>query len=70
MTKKRTATRSVESRVCMICGKPSEGSICEPCKSNVQGEVAHRKQEMEKQVRIGSEIEKNKAVKEKRKGSK
>lgn len=29
-------------RVCMICGKPSAESICEPCKSKVQGENQHK----------------------------
>lgn len=25
-------------RVCMLCGKPSKESICQQCKSKVQGE--------------------------------
>lgn len=29
--------------VCMICGKPSKESICEACKSKVQGEAFHKK---------------------------
>ena len=54
---------SEKQKKCMLCGKPSPESICESCKSNVQGEAAHKKQKMEKQVRVGSEIEKDKIVK-------
>ncbi|MGB2692207.1 MAG: hypothetical protein WBB48_06770 [Thermodesulfobacteriota bacterium] len=52
-----------KKKVCMLCGKPSEESICESCKSNVQGEATNQKQKMEKQVKVGSEIEKDKIVK-------
>ncbi|MEM7007861.1 MAG: hypothetical protein AAF462_01870 [Thermodesulfobacteriota bacterium] len=52
-----------KQKVCMLCGKPSEDSICDECKSNVQGEAAHRKQKIEKQVKVGSEVEKDKIVK-------
>ena len=54
---------SEKQKKCMLCGMPSEESICESCKSNVQGEAAHKKQKMEKQVKVGSEIEKDKIVK-------
>lgn len=47
----------------MLCGKPSEDSICESCKSNVQGEAAHKKQKVEKKIKVGSEVEKDKIVK-------
>jgi len=52
-----------KKKVCMLCGKPSGESICESCKSKVQGEAAHNKQKMEKQVKVGSEVEKDKIVK-------
>ena len=52
-----------KQKKCMLCGMPSEESICESCKSNVQGEAAHRKQKMEKQVKVGSDVEKDKIVK-------
>jgi hypothetical protein len=32
----------------MLCGKPSKESICEPCKSKVQGETLHKKSEIDK----------------------
>ncbi|MCK5391411.1 MAG: hypothetical protein KAJ31_03210 [Deltaproteobacteria bacterium] len=52
-----------KKKVCMLCGKPSEQSICETCKSNVQGEASHNKQKIEKQVKVGSEVEKDRIVK-------
>ena len=52
-----------KQKKCMLCGMPSEESICENCKSNVQGEAAHKKQKMEKQLKVGSEVEKDKIVK-------
>ena len=53
-----------KKRGCMICGRPSEVSICESCKASVQGEVLERKQRVEKEVRVGqeAEIEKRKNV--------
>jgi len=50
-------------KVCMLCGKPSEESICETCKNNVQGEALKKKKQMEKGVSVGSEVEKDKVVK-------
>ena len=46
-----------KKRVCMICGRPSEISICESCKAHVQGEVLEKKQRVEKEVRVGQEAE-------------
>lgn len=54
---------SEKKKVCMICGKPSVSSICDECKSKVQGEAAGEKQKAEKQVQIGSEVEKDRIVK-------
>jgi len=39
---------SERKKVCMLCGKPSEESICETCKNNVQGEALKKKKHMEK----------------------
>lgn len=50
-------------KVCMLCGKPSEESICETCKNKVQGEALKKKKQMGKGVSIGSEVEKDKVVK-------
>ncbi len=56
---------SDKKKVCMVCGKPSEVSICDTCKAQIQGEALDKKQEVEKKVRVGPEIEKDKAVKHK-----
>lgn len=52
-----------KKKVCMICGMPSESSICESCKAGIQGEAAEKKIKVEKQVMIGSEVEKDRIVK-------
>lgn len=52
-----------KKKVCMLCGKPSEVSICESCKAQVQGEAAEKKIKVEKKVMVGSEVEKDKIVK-------
>ena len=54
---------SEKRRVCMICGKPSEVSICDSCRAQVQGEAIGKKQKIERQVRIGPETEKEKKKK-------
>ncbi len=54
---------SEKQKKCMLCGMPSEESICESCKSNVQGEATHMKQKMEKQVKSGSEADIDKIIK-------
>lgn len=37
---------------CLICGKPSETSICEPCSIKVQGEAVDKKQKVEKKGKV------------------
>lgn len=37
-----------QRQVCMMCGKPSKETICEVCKTKVQGELLHKKLETEK----------------------
>jgi hypothetical protein len=54
---------SGKKKVCMICGKPSEASICDECKAKIQGEAAGEKQKIEKQVKVGAEVEKDKIAK-------
>ena len=49
--------------LCMVCAKPSEASICDSCKSQIQGEAADKKQKIEKSVRVGSEVEKDRRIK-------
>ncbi len=49
-----------KKRVCMICGKPSEVSICDPCKAKIQGEAVDKKQKIEREVRIEPKVEKEK----------
>lgn len=60
---------SEKQKKCMLCGIPSEDSICDACKNNVQGEAAHKKQKMEKQAKSGSEVEADKMVKKQMKKS-
>ena len=51
--------------LCMVCAKPSETSICESCKAQIQGEASDKKQKIEKKVQVGSEVIKDRASKEK-----
>jgi hypothetical protein len=51
---------SEKRRVCMVCGKPSEVSICDTCKARIQGEAIDKKQKIEREVRIDPEVEKEK----------
>ncbi len=53
----------VKKKVCMVCGKPSEASICDSCKDQIQGEALDKKQTIEREVRIAPEIEKEKKKK-------
>jgi hypothetical protein len=57
---------SERKKVCMICGKPSEVSICDACKAQIQGEALDKKRKIEKQVRVGPEVEKEKIIKHKK----
>jgi len=49
-----------KKKVCMVCGKPSEASICDSCKAQIRGEALDEKQKIEKEVRIGSDMVKEK----------
>jgi hypothetical protein len=57
---------SEKKKVCMICGKPSDVSICDTCKAQIQGEALDKKQKIDKEVRIGEEIEKERIIKHKK----
>jgi predicted amidophosphoribosyltransferase len=41
-------------RFCSVCGEPSPEIICERCKAKIQGEAAHKKQQIEKEGRTDS----------------
>ena len=51
---------SEKTKRCMVCGKPSEETICETCKANIQGESLDKKMRVEKKVQVGEEILKKK----------
>lgn len=51
---------SEKTKRCMVCGKPSEQTICETCKANIQGESLDKKMRVEKKVQVGEEILKKK----------
>lgn len=36
----------------MVCGKPSELTICEACKAEIQGEALDKKIEVDKKVPV------------------
>jgi hypothetical protein len=52
-----------KKKVCMVCGKPSEVSICDSCKAQIQGEALDKKQKIEREVRINPETEKERKKK-------
>ena len=49
-----------KTKRCMVCGKPSELSICEKCKAEIQGEALNKKMKVEKKVQVGEEVLKKK----------
>ena len=50
--------------LCMVCAKPSESSICDSCKAQIQGEAADKKQKMEKGVSSGSVVDSDRKTKD------
>jgi hypothetical protein len=62
---KKEVKMSEKKKVCMICGRPSEVTICDACKAQIQGEAIDKKKKMEKDVRVGDEIEKDRKIKHK-----
>lgn len=47
-------------KVCMVCGKPSELSICKECKAKIQGEALDKKKRIEKEAPIEPDLLKKK----------
>jgi predicted amidophosphoribosyltransferase len=41
----------VKGTFCSVCGEPAPDIICERCRAKIQGEAAHKKQQIEKEVR-------------------
>ena len=39
------------TRQCRVCGEPATEIICRPCQAKIHGEAAHRKQQIEREVR-------------------
>ncbi|HML94555.1 MAG TPA: hypothetical protein PKC29_03895 [Thermodesulfobacteriota bacterium] len=55
-----------KKKVCMLCGKPSDTSICDACKANVQGEALGEKRKVEKQVSVVSEVDKDRLTRKRK----
>jgi predicted amidophosphoribosyltransferase len=36
---------------CSVCGEPATDIICQSCQAKIQGEAAHRKQQIEKEAK-------------------
>lgn len=41
----------VKKKYCSVCGDPSPDIICERCKAKIQGEAAHKKQQIEREAK-------------------
>lgn len=37
-----------KKKVCMVCGKPSETTICQACEARIRGEVLEQKKGIDK----------------------
>ena len=55
-----------KKKVCMLCGKPSDTSICDACKANVQGEALGEKRKVEKQASVVSEVDKDRLTRKRK----
>ena len=55
-----------KKKVCMLCGKPSDTSICDACKANVQGEALGEKKKTEKQASVVSEADKDRLTRKRK----
>ncbi len=55
-----------KKKVCMLCGKPSDASICDACKANVQGEALGEKKRVEKQASVVSEVDKDRLTRKRK----
>jgi hypothetical protein len=41
----------VKQKYCSVCGEPATDIFCQSCEAKIQGEAAHRKQQIERQVK-------------------
>lgn len=55
-----------KKKVCMLCGKPSDASICDACKANVQGEALGEKKKIEKKVSVVSEVDRDRLTRKRK----
>lgn len=46
--KKADVKTGEKKRVCMVCGKPSPTTICEPCEAKIRGEALEQRHEVDK----------------------
>jgi predicted amidophosphoribosyltransferase len=42
---------NAKKKFCSVCGEPAADIICERCKAKIQGEAAHKKQQVEREVK-------------------
>lgn len=47
------ATAVTSARPCLVCAKPSDELVCEPCRARIRGEALEQKQEAERPGRRG-----------------
>jgi predicted amidophosphoribosyltransferase len=43
-----------KGKFCSVCGEPAPDIICERCQAKIQGEAAHKKQRIEREVKTDS----------------
>jgi predicted amidophosphoribosyltransferase len=43
-----------KKQYCSVCGEPAADIICPACKAKIQGEAAHKKQQIEKEGKTDS----------------
>ncbi|MCL4244074.1 MAG: hypothetical protein KJ002_02935 [Candidatus Dadabacteria bacterium] len=55
-----------KKKVCMLCGKPSDASICDACKANVQGEALGENKKIQKQASVVSEVDKDRLTRKRK----
>jgi universal stress protein A len=50
------AAAPTPARPCLVCGKPSDELICEPCRTRIRGEAVEQKREAERPGRRGMPV--------------
>ncbi|MBI5286116.1 MAG: hypothetical protein HY878_00805 [Deltaproteobacteria bacterium] len=48
MEEKEKEKKEEKKGVCLVCGKPSETSICKSCEAQIRGEALEHKKEIDK----------------------